>query len=241
MTLAAAATPSLEGLEPIQVLDWAYANVPRLAIVASFQAESVVLIDLAAQVVERPEVITLDTGRLPQETHDLMEEVRRRWPIRLTVVSPHELTVEDMLAAHGPNLFRESVELRHLCCDTRKSRPLDRALQGYAGWVTGVRREQSAERASVPVAAPDAAHGGILKLAPLAGWSKAQVWRYLDERALPVHALYRQGYTSIGCAPCTRATGPGEGERAGRWWWEQDAVKECGLHRTANGLQRRSQ
>jgi phosphoadenosine phosphosulfate reductase len=235
---ATAFAPDLEKLGAVEVLEWAYGNLPRLAIVASFQAESIVLIDLAAQVVERPEVITLDTGRLPQETHDLIDEVRRRWPIRLTVVSPHELAVQDMVARHGTNLFRESVELRHLCCDVRKTRPLDRALNGYAGWITGLRRGQSASRAAVPIAAPDASRGGILKLAPLAAWSHEQVWRHLDERRLPVHALYAHGYTSIGCASCTRATLAGEDERAGRWWWEQEAVKECGLHRTPAGLQR---
>lgn len=230
--------PSQETQAPEEILAWAYGAVGRLAIVASFQAESIVLIDMAAEIVERPEVITIDTGRLPEETHALMDEVRRRWPVRLTVVSPHELAVQDMVAEHGTNLFRESVDLRHLCCDVRKRRPLDRALQGYDGWVTGLRREQSAARAGTPVAAPDPAHDGILKVAPLASWSRAQVWDRIEARQLPVNGLYERGYTSIGCASCTRATRPGEDERAGRWWWEQDSVKECGLHWSGGSLVR---
>ncbi len=226
----------LERLDAREVLAWAYRELGRVAIVASFQAESIVLTDPAAEVVERPEVITLDTGRLPEATHRLMNEVRRRWPVRLTVVSPHHGDVEAMVAEHGPNLFRDSVDLRHLCCDMRKTRPLDRALAGYPGWITGLRRQQSHERAAVPVAGPDPARPGVLKLAPLAAWSREQVWRHIEDRRLPVHELYGAGYTSIGCEPCTRATADGEDERAGRWWWEQGAVKECGLHWTAASL-----
>jgi phosphoadenosine phosphosulfate reductase len=122
------------------------------------------------------------------------------------------------------------VELRRHCCDIRKSRPLARALQGFDAWVTGLRRDQAATRSATPVVAEDAAHGGIAKIAPLVRWSEEQVWGYIRSRGLPYHGLYDRGYRSIGCAPCTRAVREGEDSRAGRWWWEQGEVKECGLH-----------
>jgi phosphoadenosine phosphosulfate reductase len=212
------------------VLRWAYATFPRLAIVASFQAESSVIIDLAFQVRPDLSVLTLDTGRLPRETHQMIDRVRSLYGIDVEVVAPDPGEVRDMVSAHGVDLFYGSVENRRLCCDVRKSRPLARALRGYNAWVTGVRREQAATRAATQVMAPDPEHPGMTKIAPLAGWSKAQVWDYIRERNLPYHALYDRGYTSIGCAPCTRATRAGEDDRAGRWWWEQGEVKECGLH-----------
>lgn len=205
----------------------------RVAIVASFQAESSVIIDMASKINPSPSVLTLDTGRLPQETHDMIARIGARYGIEVQVITPDTAETNGMVATHGPDLFYESVELRRLCCDVRKSRPLDRALRGYDAWVTGVRREQTPTRADTPVFAIDVEHGGITKVAPLAGWSKAQVWNYIREHEVPYHELYDRGYTSIGCAPCTRATSAGEDERAGRWWWEQGGVKECGLHWSA--------
>ena len=120
--------------------------------------------------------------------------------------------------------------LRRHCCDVRKSRPLAQALQGFDAWVTGLRRDQAATRSATPVVAEDGAHGGIAKIAPLVRWSEEQVWDYIRSRGLPYHELYDQGYRSIGCQPCTRAVREGEDPRAGRWWWEQEEVKECGLH-----------
>jgi phosphoadenosine phosphosulfate reductase len=230
-----AAAPSLEDLEPEEVLAWAYRTFDRVAIVASFQAEAVVLIDMACRVVERPEVVTLDTGRLPEETHALMDRVRARYPIDLHVQLPDPLEVGRMVEAHGQNLFRRSVDLRERCCEVRKVRPLARALEGFDAWVTGLRRDQSASRRRTPVVQVDRAHGGMAKIAPLAGWTRDRVWAYTEEHDLERHELYARGYLSIGCAPCTRAVGPGEDERAGRWWWETSTTKECGLHVTADG------
>jgi len=218
------------GAEPAAVLRWAYESYPRVAIVASFQAESSVIIDIASKIRSDIHVLTLDTGRLPQETHDMIDRLRERYRIEIDAVQPDPEEVRAMVAANGTNLFYSSIELRRLCCDVRKSRPLEGALRGYDAWITGVRREQAATRADTPVVAVDTEHGGIAKIAPLAGWSKQQVWDYIREHDLPYHSLYDQGYTSIGCAPCTRATAAGEDERAGRWWWEQGGVKECGLH-----------
>lgn len=213
-----------------EIIGWTYERFERVALVASFQAEAGVLIDMACRIVDEPEVLTLDTGRLPEETHTIMERFRRRYPIRLRVISPDADEVEAMTAEHGTNLFRQSVELRRQCCAVRKVRPLRRALEGYDAWITGVRRDQAHTRGGTRAVAVDPEHDGILKVAPLAGWSRADVFEYLEQHGVPQHPLYARGYTSIGCAPCTRPTTPGEDERAGRWWWEQDETKECGLH-----------
>jgi len=221
-----------DGAPPLDVLRWAYESFPRVVIVASFQAESSVLIDLAARIRPDVRVLTLDTGRLPQETYDMIDRLRDRYAIEVEVVSPDAADLAAMVGSHGVNLFYRSPSERRLCCDVRKSRPLARALSGYDAWVTGVRREQAATRAHTPVVAPDPQHDGLVKIAPLASWSKDQVWAYIRANDVPYHALYERGYTSIGCQPCTRATVAGEDERAGRWWWEQGEVKECGLHWT---------
>jgi len=229
------ATAALDGQAPEVVLEWAYRSFRRVAIVASFQAESSVVIHMAAGIVERPEVVTLDTGRLPEETFEVIDRICRRYSIRLHVQTPDSQEVAEMVAAEGPNLFRYSTELRHRCCEVRKVRPLTRALAGFDAWVTGVRRDQSESRRQTQVVAMDGAHGGIAKVAPLAGWSRDQVWDYIHRNGLDYHSLYGRGYRSIGCAPCTRAVGPDEDERAGRWWWEASTVKECGLHWAAAG------
>ena len=234
-----AAARELEGASAEAILAWAFRRFQRVAMVASFQAESIVLIDIASRLRPGVEVVTIDTGRLPEETHSLIDTVRRRFPVRLRVITPETAAVESMTAGHGVNLFRRSPDLRHLCCEVRKTRPLSGALRGYDAWVTGLRREQASSRVTTPVLARDPAHGGIAKLAPLAAWSHDEVWDHVRAHDLPRHPLYARGYTSIGCAPCTRATRPGEAERAGRWWWEDDPVKECGLHLAWAGPPRR--
>jgi phosphoadenosine phosphosulfate reductase len=221
------------GSSPEAVLQWAYDTFPRVVIVASFQAESSVLIDMASQVRGDVRVLTLDTGRLPQATHDMIDRIRDRYAIDVQVVSPDAVELEEMVGRHGVNLFYGSADNRRLCCDVRKSRPLARALEGYDAWITGVRRKQAATRADTSIVAPDHEHEGLTKVAPLAGWTKEQVWTYIRDHDLPYHSLYDAGYTSIGCEPCTRATTKGEDERAGRWWWEsENEVKECGIHWT---------
>ena len=218
------------GTDPESVLRWAYETFPRVVIVASFQAESSVLIDMASRIRHDVAVLTLDTGRLPQQTYDMIDRVRDRYGIEVLVVSPDAADLRQMVGSHGANLFYKAPQLRRLCCDVRKSRPLRRALVGYDAWITGVRRQQAETRSRTAIAAPDPEHEGLTKVAPLAGWSRDQVWSYIREHDLPYHSLYDLGYTSIGCAPCTRATTAGEDERAGRWWWEEAEVKECGLH-----------
>jgi thioredoxin-dependent adenylylsulfate APS reductase len=214
-----------------EVLRWAYQTYPRVVIAASFQAESSVLIDMAFHIRGAAlNVVTLDTGRLPQATHDMVDRVRERYGIEIHVVAPDPVDLQEMVGRHGANLFYRSPDLRRMCCDVRKTRPLARALRGYDAWVTGLRRNHAVTRSQTPTVAPDLEHGGLMKIAPLAGWSKDQVWDYIRKNDLPYHSLYDHGYTSIGCEPCTRATTAGEDERAGRWSWERDEAKECGIH-----------
>ena len=225
----------MTGQDPEAILRWAHGAFPRLVIVASFQAESSVLIDMAARVADDVHVLTLDTGRLPQETHDMIDRIRDRYGIAVDLIAPDAHEVHELVRVHGTNPFYRSVELRRLCCEVRKSRPLATALRGYDAWVTGLRRQQAATRSETQVVFADAEHPGLTKIAPLAAWSKDQVWDYIRERDVPYHPLYDSGYTSIGCAPCTRATKVGEDERAGRWWWEHEAAKECGIHFSSEG------
>lgn len=239
--IAAADLAHLESASAQEVLAWGIETFgDRLAVCTSFQAEGMVILDIAARLNPAVRVFTLDTGRLPRQTYDLMAEVRRRYGIRVEVSFPDSREIEAMVGRRGPNLFYESVPQRMLCCEIRKVRPLDRKLKTLDAWVTGIRRGQNDTRAAVQKVEIDKAHGGITKLNPLADWTAAQVEAYTQEHDVPRHALYAQGYTSIGCDPCTRATQPGEGERAGRWWWESDeARKECGIHFSPQGKAQR--
>jgi len=201
-----------------------------LALAASFGPEDVVLLDLLVGLTPRPRVFTLDTGRLPQETHDLMEGLRDRFAIEIAVVVPEPAAVDAMVRTRGTNLFYRSVDDRYRCCDVRKVEPLRRALASVDGWITGLRRDQASSRARTAKIAYDLEHGLIWKVAPLADWTADDVWTHIRRWDLPYNALHDRGYPSIGCAPCTRAVQPGEDERAGRWWWETDDARECGLH-----------
>jgi phosphoadenosine phosphosulfate reductase len=204
------------------------------AFASSFGAEDMVLLDLIDGLGLEVDVFTLDTGRLPEETHDLIARaaIDYRRPIR--VLFPDASEVEAFVAAHGVNAFYDSIELRKRCCEIRKLVPLRRALKGKRLWITGLRREQSVTRAEVAVLAHDDANG-LMKLNPLADWSEEDVWAYVENFDVPTNLLHRRGYPSIGCAPCTRAVQPGEDPRAGRWWWEQAASRECGLHMDPQG------
>ena len=230
MSALVEASAALEEGSAEEILRWVYSRFERVAIVASFQAESTVLIDMASQLVDQPHVVTLDTGRLPRETHDQIDRELAAHPIRLQVQAPDPEELRGLAAEHGANPFYRSVELRRLCCDIRKTRPLARALSGFDAWITGLRRDQASSRSATPIVSDDPAHGGIAKVAPLARWSEEQVWDYIRTRRLEYHELYDRGYRSIGCAPCTRAVSAGEDPRAGRWSWEKEEVKECGLH-----------
>jgi thioredoxin-dependent adenylylsulfate APS reductase len=225
----------LENLSAGELVSWAISTYGReFAIATSFQKEGMVIVDLAVRAHGSGDcrVFTLDTGRLPEETYQMIDKVRERYGILVETVAPLSEELEQMVALHGPNLFYQSPELRALCCEVRKVRPFQRKLGELKAWATGLRREQSETRAGVRKAEEV---DGRLRLSPLADWSSEQVDRYIRENGVPVHPLYARGYTSIGCAPCTRAVAPGEDERAGRWWWEQESGKECGIHFAANG------
>jgi phosphoadenosine phosphosulfate reductase len=174
------------------------------------------------------DVLTLDTGRLFPETYELWAETETRYRRRILAYAPHTEALESLVSVQGINGFRNSVEARQACCAVRKVHPLGRALAGAAGWVTGLRAEQSAQRAAIPLAAPDGTYG-VIKINPLADWSRAEVAAYVARHAVPYNPLHDRGFPSIGCAPCTRAIQAGEPERAGRWWWENETKKECGL------------
>jgi phosphoadenosine phosphosulfate reductase len=178
------------------------------------------------------EVFTLDTGRLFQETYDLMDVTTARYKIPVKVYFPDTANVQALVNKKGLNSFYESVENRKECCYIRKVEPLERALKNAKVWVTGLRADQSANRTSTAVAEWDEAHQ-LIKLNPLYDWSFEQMLAYIDEHNIPCNRLHDKGFASIGCQPCTRAIEPGEDIRAGRWWWES-SQKECGLHTVKN-------
>lgn len=180
------------------------------------------------------EVVTLDTGRLFPETYKLWQETEERYGVRIRSYHPDATAVAAMVADAGINGFYHSKEARVACCEVRKVVPLGLALAGAAGWVTGLRTDQSGQRSTVELASWDQARG-LVKLAPLFDWSRERVAAECAALGVPVNALHARGFLSIGCEPCTRALKPGEPERAGRWWWENDEAKECGLHVSAEG------
>jgi phosphoadenosine phosphosulfate reductase len=200
----------------------------------SFGLEDMVILDLIARYQLPAEIFTIDTGRLPEETHSLIATARARYGREIRVLFPQAEAVESLVRRDGPNGFYDSLEARKACCHVRKVEPLRRALAGKRLWITGLRREQSVTRSNVAVLAEDAEYG-LHKLNPLADWSGAQVVDYIARREIPVNALHARGYPSIGCAPCTRAVDAGADPRAGRWWWEAPEQKECGLHVGADG------
>jgi phosphoadenosine phosphosulfate reductase len=223
---------AFEGEEPDEVIAWAIERFsPGIALSTAFQVDGVVLLDMAYAIDPQVRVFSVDTGRLPAETFDAIEQLRERYPgLVLDLLAPNAAHLQRLVARKGPNLFYESVENRLLCCNVRKVQPLTRYLAGLDAWITGLRRDQWATRTNIRKVEIDHDHGAIVKLNPLAEWTEEEVWDYARERDLPLHPLYERGYTSIGCAPCTRAIAPGEPTRAGRWWWETNAPKECGIH-----------
>jgi len=222
----------LEELDAEKILEWAsFKFHPRIALASSFSAEDVIITDMIAAMNLKPKIFTIDTGRLPQETYDLVQTIMDRYDLDIEFYFPKTSEIQKMLASHGPNLFYSSPQERKLCCAVRKVEPLTRALSGLDAWITGLRREQAPTRAEVRKVEVDQTNGGIFKVNPLADWSEGQVWEYVRENDLPYNRLYDRGYASIGCAPCTRPSRPGLGPRSGRWWWEDPESRECGLHR----------
>jgi phosphoadenosine phosphosulfate reductase len=212
-----------------ELLAGALAAHGRLVYSNSLGAEAVVLTDIIWTHLPQIDVFSIDTGRLHEETYELLERLQRRYRRSLRLVYPDAASLERLVARQGVNGFYESVAARLECCRVRKVEPFRRAISGFPAWITGVRREQSAGRARGQAIEWDAEHG-LYKISPLLEWSEAEVWQYIRLRRLPYNALHDREFPSIGCAPCTRAIQPGESRRAGRWWWEQPESRECGLH-----------
>ena len=197
---------------------------------SSLAAEDMVLTDMILKQRLPIGIFSLETGRLHPETLAVLDQVKEVYGYDIALYRPQPDAVDAYVAHKGLNAFYDSVDLRRECCHIRKVEPLGRALAGKRAWVTGQRRAQSTTRAELPVQEDDVAHN-MIKFNPLADWSEVDVWDYLRANNVPYNKLHDQGFPSIGCAPCTRAVKPGEPERAGRWWWEHDDKKECGLHR----------
>ncbi|MDC8452111.1 MAG: phosphoadenylyl-sulfate reductase [Candidatus Nitrosotalea sp.] len=216
---------------PQEVLRWSFDNLhPRLAMASSFGAEDVVVIDMMMKINPKARIFTLDTGRLNQETYDVMDEIRKKYNVNIEVMFPDQNEVEQMVRVNGLNLFYHSVGNRKLCCGIRKVHPLNRILSTLDGWITGLRADQTEVRSNANKIELDEQHNGIIKINPIIEWTWDQTWDYIKKNNIPYNKLHDKGFPSIGCEPCTRAIKPGEPLRAGRWWWESDSQKECGLH-----------
>lgn len=225
----------LQNSTPQEILAWAIAKFyPKIGLASSFGAEDVVLIDMLAHIKPDAYIFTLDTGRLPAETYNVMAAIAKKYPqLQIKTMYPDTESVQNMVQELGINLFYDSVENRKVCCRIRKIEPLERALVGLSAWVTGLRRDQTSNRNEMQVVELDPVRG-MAKVNPLINWTNDQVWDYIRANDVPYNALHDQNYPSIGCAPCTRAIAPDEDLRAGRWWWEQ-SNQECGLHVNAEG------
>ena len=227
---------NFENMKAEEIIKWAeQKHGNKVALASSFGAEDVVLVDMLVKIGKelgiKPRIFTLDTGRLPYETYDLIEKIREKYGVDIEVYFPVSSEVEDMERKYGPNLFYKSIEFRQLCCKIRKVEPLNRALKDLSTWICGLRKEQSMTRTEIKKVEVDLAHNNILKINPLADWTEEEIWKYIKENDVPYNKLHDKNYPSIGCAPCTRAVKEGEDIRAGRWWWETPDKKECGLHK----------
>jgi len=235
--LAAQLSDRAAGLDLFGRLKAARAAVAgRLAFTTSFGIEDQAIVHaIFAQDLD-VDVVTLETGRLFPETHQVWAETEERYGKRIHAFAPDGLSVEKLLSEQGINGFRSSIAARQACCHVRKVVPLARALAGAEGWITGLRIEQSVDRADTRLAEHDRARN-LIKINPLFDWSRQRVVDFVVKENIPHNTLHDRGFASIGCAPCTRAIGPDEPERAGRWWWEQQDQKECGLHVHPAGAQ----
>ncbi|HWW20002.1 MAG TPA: phosphoadenylyl-sulfate reductase [Steroidobacteraceae bacterium] len=213
----------------LMLLRQAVNDYGRVVYANSLGSEAMVLTDLIWNHVPGIDIVSIDTGRLPEETLGLLERLERRYNRRIKVYYPDARSVERYVRENGINGFYNSLGQRLSCCEIRKVEPFKRAVAGYSAWVTGVRREQSESRRQTPLIERDA-QVGIAKISPLLDWTDEQIWTYIHAHQLFYSPLHDRGFPSIGCAPCTRAIEPGQDQRSGRWWWEQPDSRECGLH-----------
>lgn len=220
----------VEGWGPQQVLSFFLREYRgKISLASSMGAEDQVLTDMIVGIDPQTRIFTLDTGRLYQETYDLIQHTNEEYGISIEVLFPDYEKVQQMVGEKGINLFYKSIENRRLCCHIRKNESLKRALKGVGVWICGLRKDQTVTRFFNRMVEWDEQHG-LIKLNPLINWTEKQVWEYIRENQVPYNILHDKGFPSIGCKPCTRAVQPGEDSRAGRWWWENSEHKECGLH-----------
>ncbi|MFV2055881.1 MAG: phosphoadenylyl-sulfate reductase [Thiohalomonadales bacterium] len=215
----------------IRILEHVDRDYAPATFACSFSIEDMIIADTIFNRFPNIEVFTIDTGRIHEETHEFIQQVRSHYQQEIKSYFPDPNNIEHLVNSFGPNGFYKSIELRKTCCDSRKLMPLNRALINKRAWVSGLRRQQSELRSSVSPLQWDSAHQ-IPKFNPLYDWSTAQAWEYIHNNAIPYNSLYDRGYTSIGCAPCTKIVLNNDANdlMAGRWWWERDAQKECGIH-----------
>jgi len=222
----------LETKSAEELIQWAMDQYGlKAGLACSFGMEDMVLINMIAKLKGPITIFTLDTGRLHEETYEIMERVRSHYGLEIKTYFPDSGQVEKLVRGKGFFSFKESIENRKECCAVRKIEPLNRALAELDAWVTGLRRDQAVTRTETPKVIEDTDHPPLIKINPLADWTQEQVESYIEKHKVPVNALHKKNYPSIGCAPCTRSIEPGEDIRAGRWWWENPEHKECGLHR----------
>ena len=215
---------------PQQVIEYFLANYKgKIALASSMSIEDQVLTDMIVKQNNSTKIFTLDTGRLPYETYNLIDRTNEIYNIKIDVYFPESKQLEEMVKNKGINLFYNSVEERKLCCSVRKLEPLKRALTGLDVWICGLRREQSVTRENIGVVEYDS-NNRMIKLNPLFNWTENDVWAYIHKHNVIYNTLYKNNYLSIGCAPCTRPVAEGGDIRSGRWWWENPETKECGLH-----------
>lgn len=220
----------IKNLNAEKTLNYLYEKFKDKVIIASsLGAEDQVITDMAIKINKRFKIFTLDTGRLPQETYDLIDETNKKYGIKIKIYFPDKKEVENMINEYGPNLFYESVEKRKLCCQIRKVNVLKKVLKNYDFWITGLRQEQSITRQNINKIEFDEKFN-LIKINPIFDWKTKDVWDYIKKHNVPYNKLHDKNYPSIGCAPCTRAINKGEDIRNGRWWWEQPEQKECGIH-----------
>ena len=221
----------LEGKSPMGVIGFFLQHFGgHIVLSTSLGLEDQVLTEMVLRQKKDTEVFTLDTGRLFPETYDLIARTNKFFGIRMKTYFPEPAKVEEMVAAKGINLFYDSVENRKLCCSIRKVAQLPRAFKDKQAWICGLRKDQSVSRFFNKMVEWDA-NNGLLKINPLINWSEKEVWDYIKKNNIPYNLLHDRGFPSIGCEPCTRAIEPGEDIRSGRWWWESELHKECGLHK----------
>jgi len=219
------------GKDAIEVLEFFLNEFgSKIALATSLGAEDQVITDMIMKIDPNARIFTLDTGRLFPETYDLIDATNKKYDLKIDIYFPDSEKVESMVKEKGINLFYDSVDNRKMCCGIRKVEPLQRAFKGLDAWICGLRKDQTVSRFFSQLVEWDKVNG-LIKINPLISWTEKDVWNYIREHDVPFNPLHERGYASIGCQPCTRAVQPGEDFKAGRWWWEGQEQKECGLHK----------